>query len=125
MASPAPIRPAPSDAQAWRDALVAMKPTTSPCPGLTGPRWEKMREVAIDFFNRFGEEAAALGWTTAELFGVHPAAGFIRVDHCGALMISGERVRAIESDKIRFGMTTYYRNLPGRPVGVPVWEVGR
>ena len=51
--------------------------------------------------------------------------GFIRVDHCGALMISDERVRAIEGDKIRFGMTTYYRNLPGRPVGVPVWEVVR
>ena len=40
-------------------------------------------------------------------------------------MISGERVRAIESEMIRFGMTTCYRNLPGRPVGVPVWEVGR
>ena len=102
-----------------------MKPTTAPCPGLTGPRWEKMRGSAIAFLDEFGDEAAALGWTKAELFGVRRTAGFIRVDHCGALMISGERVRAIETDKISFGMTTYYRNLPGRPVGVPVWEVGR
>ncbi|TXN11356.1 hypothetical protein FV219_05455 [Methylobacterium sp. WL122] len=125
MASPAPIRRTPSDVQGWRDALEGMKPTTAPCPGMTGARWEKMREAAIAFLDEFGDEAAALGWTTAELFGVHPTAGFIRVDHCGALMISGERVRAIEPDKIRFGMTTYYRNLPGRPVGVPVWEVVR
>ncbi|TXM67117.1 hypothetical protein [Methylobacterium sp. WL120] len=84
-----------------------------------------MREAAIAFLDKFGDKAAALDWTTLELFGVHLTAGFIRVDYCGALMISGERVQAIESEKIRFGMTTYYRNLPGRPVGVPVWEVGR
>ena len=79
MASPAPIRLAPSDTQAWRDALEAMKPTTSPCPGITGPRWEKTRESAIAFLDEFGDQAAVLGWTTAELFGVHPMAGFIRV----------------------------------------------
>ena len=81
MASPVPIRHAPSDAQAWRDELEAMKPTTAPCPGMTGPRWEKMRESAIAFLDEFGDEAAALGWTTPELFGVHPTAGFIRVDY--------------------------------------------
>lgn len=125
MASPAPIRPAPSDVQAWRDALEAMKPTTSPCPGITGPHWEKIRESAIAFLDQFGEEAAALRWTAADLFGMHPTAGVIRVDHCGALIISGERVRAIEKDRIRFGLTTYYRDLPGRPVGVPVWAFER
>ena len=67
----------------------------------------------------------ALGCAAADLFGVHPIVGVIRIDYCGALMINGERVRAIEPDKIRFGMTTYYRNLPGRPVGLPVWKVGR
>ncbi len=92
---------------------------------MTGPRWEKIRESAIAFVDQFGDEAVALRWTAADLFGVHPSAGVIRVDHCGALMISGERVRAIESDRIRFGLTTYYRDLPGRPVGVPVWELGR
>ena len=125
MASPALIRPAPSDVRAWRTVLQAMKPTTSPRPGMTGARWEKIRESALAFLDQFGDAAAALGWTAADLFGVHPTAGFIRVDHCGALMISGERVRAIESDKIRFGMTTYYRNLPGRPVRMPVWKFGR
>lgn len=80
-----------------------------------------MRGSALSFLDQFGDAAAALGWTAADLFGVHPTAGVIRVDHCGALMISGERVRAIESDRIRFSLTTYYRNLPGRPVGVPVW----
>ena len=93
--------------------------------GVSGRASARGREAAIDFLDRFGEDAIALGWTATDLFGVHPAVGVVRVDYCGALMISGERVRAIESDKIRFGMTTYYRNLPGRPVGVPVWEIGR
>ena len=60
MASPAPIRPAPSDAQAWRDALEAMKPITPPCPGMTGARWLEMRETGIDFLDRFGGEASTL-----------------------------------------------------------------
>ena len=34
----------------------------------------------IAFLDEFDDQAAALGWTTAELFGVHPTAGFIRVD---------------------------------------------
>ncbi|MCJ2108261.1 hypothetical protein MKK70_23415 [Methylobacterium sp. E-041] len=84
-----------------------------------------MREAAIEFLDQFGDEAATLDWSTLDLFGVHPAAGVIRVDYCGALMLSGERVRAIESNRILFGMTTYYRDVPGRPEGVPVWEFTR
>ena len=37
-----------------------MKPTTAPCPGMTRPRWEKMRETAIAFLDEFGDDAAAL-----------------------------------------------------------------
>ena len=83
-------RPTVSDAQAWRAAIEAMKPTTAPCPGMTGAKWEEMRSAAIDFLERFGDDALALGWTITDLFSVHPTAGVIRVDHCGALMISGE-----------------------------------
>lgn len=121
MASSAALQPIPSEADAWREAFGALKPGTAPCYGLEGSRWGQIREAAIEFLDQFGNEAAALGWTTLDLFGVHPTAGVIRVDHCGALMLSGERVRAVESNRILFGMTTYYRNVPGRPSGVPVW----
>ena len=52
MASPASIRPATSDVHAWHAALEAMKPTTAPCPGMTGPPCEQMREAAIDVLDR-------------------------------------------------------------------------
>ncbi|MFK5597156.1 hypothetical protein ACFZ8E_09145 [Methylobacterium sp. HMF5984] len=83
MVSPAPIRTAPSDVQAWRDALEAMKPTVPPCPGLSAQRWQEMREAVIDFLNRFGEGAVALGWTATDLFGVYSTVGVVRVDYCG------------------------------------------
>ncbi|MCJ2006629.1 hypothetical protein [Methylobacterium sp. J-092] len=88
MVSPAPIRPTPSDVQVWRDALEAMKPTVPPCPGLSALRWQEMREAAIDFLDRFGEDAIAFGWTATDLFGVHPTVGVVRVDYCGALILT-------------------------------------
>ncbi len=69
-------------------------------------------------------EAAALGWTAADLFGVHPTAGVIRTDYCGALMINGRRVDAIGEAWISYGNQTYRRDNPGRPSGVPVWAFG-
>ena len=91
---------------------------------MSGAKWEEMRAAAIDFIDRFGEDAVALGWTVTDLFGVHPTVGVIRVDYCGALMINARRVEAIGDTWIRYGNQTYRRDRPGRPVGVPVWEVG-
>ena len=48
-----------------------------------------MHTVALQFLSEQADKAAALGWTTEELFGVHPEVGAVRVDACGALMISG------------------------------------
>ncbi len=45
----------------------------------------------------------------------------MRVDACGALMISGGRpVLDVEQDRIVFGTNSYYR-VRGRPLSVPVW----
>ncbi|MCJ2107833.1 hypothetical protein MKK70_21130 [Methylobacterium sp. E-041] len=115
----------PSDVQTWRDALEAMKPTVPPCPGFSAQRWQEMREAAIDFLDRFGEEVVALGWTVTDLFGVHPTVGVVRVDYCGGLMINARRVEAIGDTWIRYGNQTFRRDRPGRPIGVPVWEAAR
>ena len=66
-----------------------------------------------------------MGWTASRLFGVHWAAGIVRVDHCGALVlpVSGT-VRAITATEIRFDHLTY-REKPGQPQGVPIWRFGR
>ncbi|WP_244030643.1 hypothetical protein [Methylobacterium sp. E-016] len=102
-----------------------MKPTVPPCPGLLAQRWQEMRDAAIDFLDRFGEDAIALGWTATDLFGVHPTVGVVRVDYCGALMINARRVEAIGDTWIRYGNQTFRRDRLRHPVGVPVWEVGR
>ena len=84
-----------------------------------------MREAAIDGLDRFGEDAVALGWTVTDLFDVHPTVGTVRVDSCGALTLDARRVEAIGDTWIRYGNQTDWRDRAGRPVGVPVWEVGR
>src|ERR671913_311072 len=88
-----------SDPAAWREALLALSPDHDPCPGFRPDAWARVQGNALDFLDRHGEEAARLGWTDVELFGVHPSRGTIRVDHTGALMLSvGGRVESVEAE---------------------------
>ena len=98
-----------------------MKTNVPPCPGLSGSKWSAVHEAALDALDRFGVELAEHGWTAPELFGVHPQAGVIRSDYCGALVLSGVKVSAVTDDRIAFTQTTYYRHVPGAGVGVPIW----
>jgi hypothetical protein len=83
-------------------------------------------ETCVDFLDRWADQAVALGWTTLEIFGVHPEAGTIRPDFCGAMVLGTERVSEIDETRMRFVNTTFYRNVPGRPSGaVPLWTFGR
>jgi hypothetical protein len=65
-----------------------------------------------------------MGWSTVELFGVHPIVGVRRVDCCGALMVSGgTAVAEIAPDLIRYANgLAYRRTLAGGP-SLPVWQV--
>ena len=81
-----------------------------------------MHTVALQFLSDHADRAAELGWTTEELFGVHPEVGAVRVDACGALMLSGgQPVIAVEKDRISFGVNSYYHPLVKSP-SVPVWD---
>jgi hypothetical protein len=81
-----------------------------------------MHMAALQFFSRQADQAAALGWTTEELFGVHSEVGAVRVDACGALIISGlKAVVSVEPYWISFGVSSYYR-IANRPPSVPVWD---
>ncbi|WP_244479990.1 hypothetical protein [Methylobacterium sp. Leaf94] len=85
-----------------------------------------MHEAAIEFLDRYADQAVALGWSTLDLFGVHPQAGTIRPDYCGAMVLSGEKVSSVLADRIVFERTTHRRDKPGRPSGaVPLWTFGR
>ncbi|MCJ2012674.1 hypothetical protein [Methylobacterium sp. J-076] len=66
-----------------------------------------------------------MGWTASRLFGVHPTAGIVRVDHCGALVLPvAGPVRAITATEVSFGHLTHREKL-SQPQGVPWWEFGR
>ena len=68
----------------------------------------------------------SLGWTTLDLFGVHPEAGAIRPDFCGALVLSDAPVTAITTNRMAFLNTAFYWDTPGKPASaVPLWAFGR
>ncbi len=109
----------------WRDALTRIDFDRAPCPGYRADEWAQVRSRALAFLDDFGAQAVALGWTAPRLFGVHPEAGIVRVDACGALVLPGARdVRVLTADAIGFGHLVH-RTKPGQPEGVPVWRFGR
>jgi hypothetical protein len=54
---------------------------------------------------------------------MHPQAGVIRVNYCGAPVLSGVKVSAVAADRVAFRQTAYYRHVPGCGVGVPIWAL--
>jgi hypothetical protein len=116
-----PPTPQPQ-ARQWREAFARLSATTPPCPGVNLKKWPEMHTVALQFLSDHADRAADLGWTTEELLGVHPVVGAVRVDACSALMVSGgQPMVAVERDRIRFGLTSYY-HAKGKVPSVPVWD---
>lgn len=124
-ASPKP-KLVPADPKLWRQGFLDLRPSVVPCPGFTLQSWGGAHEACVEFFDRWADEAVSLGWSTLDLFGVHPEAGTIRPDFCGAMVLSAERVSGIDETRIRFGNMTFYRGKHGRPTGgVPLWQFGK
>ena len=116
----------PADPQVWRKGFLDLRLGVSPCSGLTGANWTAIHEKGIDFLDRWADEAAALGWTTLDLFGVHPTAGTVRIDFFGALVMSTGLVSGVTENRMRFTNMRFYRDKPCRPTGaVPLWLFGR
>ena len=120
-ALPLPVTPQPL-ARQWRESFAQLSAQTPPCPGINLKKWPEMHTVALRFLAEHADRAAELGWTTELLFGVHPQVGAVRVDACGALMVSsGKPVVAVERQWISFGVSRYYR--PAAPIpSVPLWD---
>src|ERR671917_467141 len=98
-----PLQP---QARAWREAFARLSPQTPPCPGFKAGKWPEVHTACLRFLSDHADRAAALGWTTEELFGVHPEMGAVRVDACGALMVSGGKpVVSVEPNRISFGVS--------------------
>ena len=111
-------------AQAWAQALLRLAAEVPPAPGLRPSEWLAIRATALASLREHGARAAKLGWTATELFGVHPTAGFNRVDCLGALVLGADaRVTSVEQDAIRYANgLSYYRTLKSGP-SVPIWTL--
>lgn len=121
-ASLAPTNLPPAVAS-WRNQLERISERASPCRYMPPARWAAVREAAIDFCDRFGGQALALGWTAPQLFGVHLQHGTLRVDYCGALMIASDKAVGVEGARVLFERTSGYRNRQGQEWGPPIWEL--
>ncbi|MBK3402675.1 hypothetical protein H0176_22020 [Methylorubrum populi] len=63
-----------------------------------------------------------LGWKATNLFGVHLEHGTLRLDWRGAMITGGHKAIGIEPNRILFGNVSGYRNVPGAPSGISIWE---
>ena len=118
-ASPAQAADGP---HAWHDVLLALSPDREPCPGFRPNAWARVHANPLAFIDGHGAEAHRLGWTAEELFGVHPKVGAVRVDCCGALMLSNAgQVVSIEAETIRSANGLTYRRSSLPRAIAPVW----
>ncbi|MGW8787134.1 hypothetical protein [Heyndrickxia sporothermodurans] len=107
----------------WRAGLARLDPDYAPCAGYRHGDWPRILANAVAFLDDHGLWAAKLGWSTAELFGVHEEAGAVRMDACGALAIGPTPVRWLTSSAITHANGNTYRRKPGQPIGTPWWNL--
>jgi hypothetical protein len=111
----------------WRSNLMALR-LDRPRGGILPARWRALLLDAADLFNGWGPQAAALGWTGAELFGVDPS---LRLDHQAlhslAWRCDGFRVAALTDysasleGKAALTPGKYYRGDASRLI--PIWRL--
>jgi hypothetical protein len=67
------------------------------CPaGVEESRWRQTVEDAVAFLSGWGKDSATLGWTSEELFGLHPIAPLARYDAMGLVwLLRGRAVVAL------------------------------
>jgi hypothetical protein len=113
-------------ARNWIEGLDRLS-TADPPGGFSPDRWRQLIDDGHAFLDRWGEQAARLGWAAKDLFGVHPAAPAVRYDAMGLVpLIAGRRVIAMTADTAligtRNGILTYRRS---RVNAVSLWELRR
>lgn len=124
----------------WRAGVLSLPEHQVPCPGMIwiepGPRgrpgvWRSVRRAMLAFLDDWGEAAAAFGWSTEELFGVHRLAGAYRTDSTGALVCLYPRrcialcEREIHLDRIGGSVVVDRRPLTNPADSVPIWLFGK
>lgn len=110
----------------WAEGFARLDIAGRP-PDFTEKAWRQLIEDGGRFLDRWASEAARLGWTALDVFGVHPAAPSTNYDAIGLVpLIRGGDVVAIGLDRATIrthGRTllTYLRRP--QPGVIAVWEL--
>ena len=110
----------------WAEGFARLDLTNRP-PKFTQDRWQSLIDDGGRFLDRWGAEAASLGWQAEDVFGVHPVVPSARYDLMGLVpLIGGGEVVAVTSDRatIRRGTGAELAYLRQAVDGaVAVWDV--
>jgi hypothetical protein len=111
----------------WIDGVSQLRMIARP-PCIRAARWQQVVADAGRFLRDWAAQAAALGWTTADIFGAHPTHPLQRIDCAGLiLLLHGDQLVALTVEaghiQTRTGAPmTFPRGR--RPGAVPLWELG-
>ncbi|MBB4286819.1 hypothetical protein [Roseospira goensis] len=110
----------------WCDGWARLQAMAPPA-GCTPRQWARLIDDAGRFLDQWAATASSLGWTTADVWGVHPTRPMARYDHMGLVgLLDGARVVVLTADtatlRTASGATN---NAYRRPVtgSVPVWTL--
>jgi hypothetical protein len=114
----------------WAEGFARL--ATMPAPaGVALWRWQQVVGDGGRFIDRWAVKAAALGWRTLDVFGVHDLKPAERHDAAGLVWtIQGREIVAIAENSARLraktgAVLTYARRDPPDPEAVAVWELRR
>jgi len=112
----------------WAEGFARLD-LAAPPAGFDAKRWRTLIDDGGKFLDRWGGEAARLGWSVLDLFGAHPVAPAFRYDAAGLVnLISGGDVVDIRTDRavIRTpagNSLTYYLRRDCSDA-VALWDLG-
>lgn len=111
----------------WIDGVARLNPEMPPQDFRAGD-WHQLVDNAGVLLSQWAAKAHALGWTTLELFGLHPATPHARFDRMGLVgPLMDNEVIAITADtatiRTASGATTTFYRAKVAPGGRPAWEL--
>lgn len=110
----------------WAEGFARLQ-VTKPPASVSAQRWRQVIDDAGCFIDRWGAQAAALGWRTVDVFGVHADKPEGRFDAAGLVWcLRGARVVAITEESARLTTTTgasltFHRSRHHHPEAVAAW----
>ena len=110
----------------WAEGFAKLCTMARP-PAVHPTRWNELVDNAGHFLDRWGSQAAALGWAAVDVFGCHPQAPFARYDVQGLIFVigSGEVVAITETTatvRARGGAALTFRRVRRDGTVGLVWQ---